>query len=155
MLCTRIPRPPDFATWHPKVQAAFDYWTEIQPGSGLAGRQHIDPARIVPLLPNVYLLDVLRGARLDYRYRIFGTELVNRVGRDLTGRRLSEIGLPTEIEQVLARLVEHGGYDWRRGPPINPALPKYLTLERIALPLARDGSTVDMLFGVSVFVSAE
>lgn len=155
MAQSRITRPPNFAAWHPKIQAAFDYWAGIQPEGSLAGRQHIDPSKFVPLLPNVYLLDVLRGERLDYRYRIFGTELVSRVGSDLTGRRLREVGLPEDLERALAELVERGGFDWRRGPPINKALPKYLMLERITLPLARDGRTIDMLFGVSVFIDSK
>lgn len=40
----------------------------------------------------------------------------------------------------------------RRGRPQLPHLPDYKWLERIVLPLARDGRTVDMTIGLTVMV---
>src|SRR3546814_20107151 len=71
--------------WHPDIRKLMAYWKTIRPAPDLLpGRQHLDPARIVPLLPGNWLLDVHR-APFRLRYRITGTAVVASPGRTLTG----------------------------------------------------------------------
>lgn len=56
--------------------------------------------------------------------------------------------LPITVECLACRACQ---YDWRRGPPGVHHATYVNTLERVVLPLATDGRTVDMLLGMTVF----
>ena len=55
----------------------------------LPGRQHVSPFDIVPLLPRVWLLDVVRDP-LRFRYRLVRTGEVRTLGREVTGQWIDE-----------------------------------------------------------------
>ena len=81
------------ASAHPKVSALYEYWKSITPDPGrLPGRQHLDPADIPTLLPNIWLLDVLE-APLRFRYRLIGTEINRRRFSAKTGDMVEPIVL--------------------------------------------------------------
>src|SRR5512143_159329 len=67
----------------------FAYWTSLRKGARLPGRRHLDPAGIQRLLPTVSLIDV--GEPGEYRMRLAGTGLYGVYGREITGKRLSDI----------------------------------------------------------------
>ncbi len=149
----------DIQLWHPKVRALFEYWRSIHPGPGqLPGRAAFDPLAIHQLLPHVMLLDVV-GAPSRFRYRLIGTRMVDALGADLTGRWLDEAHrhpdgtLPTFPSYV--RVATQGLYDWRRGTPhFAGYLDRCAELERVFLPLAADGRTVDIILAINVFFDA-
>lgn len=78
------------APTHPSVVALNDYWNEKRAGRAMPDRRDISPAHIVPFLPNILLSEVVDGGR-DFRLRIFGTSLVALIGKEMTGKLLSEI----------------------------------------------------------------
>lgn len=131
------------------------YWQDIRPsGWAMPGRPHLDPAAIPRLLPALRLYDVHRDP-WRFRYRLVGTELVRMLGRDLTGTWYHDNVAHAERTQSHADLVfvgEGRGKAYRRGFPLELAPAKdHMTSERILLPLARDGRTVDMVLGFTVY----
>src|SRR5277367_5708643 len=68
----------------------FAYWASLRDGERLPGRRHLDPAGIKRLLPTVSLIDVTHEP-LEFRMRLAGTGLYGVYGREITGKRLSDI----------------------------------------------------------------
>jgi hypothetical protein len=141
-----------------RVRQLYHYWREIHPpGGGLPGRQHVDPTAMpASLLPFVWLADVQRQP-LRFRYRLLGTEQVRVLGRELTGRWIDEAIPAFRGSAAYAQYVavaERGKPGYRRGDT-SIILPKdYRAMERLLLPLAREGRTVDMLLAISVYHKA-
>ncbi len=135
--------------WHPKLQRLHGYWLSIHPTSGgLPGRQHIDPTAITDLLPHVYLLDVERDP-LRFKYRLVGTDYARMMARDLTGRYLEDVhpGFDGPIRDQYVALVNSAWPAYRKGPAMYAATHRDFSVERLALPLARNGTDVDMVIG--------
>jgi hypothetical protein len=137
-----------------RVRQLHAYWEGIHPaGGGLPGRQHVDPIAIPGLLPFVWLADVHR-APLRFRYRLLGTEHAQVFGRDYTGHWLDEthanFDASAGYHQYVAA-VEHGRVGYRRGHTLIMLPKNYRSIERLLLPLARDGKAVDMLMAISLY----
>jgi hypothetical protein len=137
---------------HKKI---FDYWRMIAPPGILPGRQHIDPLEIpADLLPWIALVDVISDSeKRRFRFRLVGTGNVSRYGRDPTGKWFEE----TYPGQILDR--QTTAYDevaTSKQPQLSHnSLPvagqEFLTYQRLLLPLASDGNTVDMIMALIVF----
>ena len=143
---TALPVPDDC---HPKIAAILDYWRSRRPGAGLPGRQHIDPADIPDLLPNLWMIDVVRNP-MRFRMRLVGTRVVAYAGEDNTGRWIDE-RWPDYDDTALRQVTESQEPSWWRGPSQLRPEKTYVELERIRLPMARDGSTVDMILCLTIF----
>ena len=144
----------------PRVRQLFDYWLSIHPaGGGLPGRQHFDPLAVAKLLPWLWMADVQRSP-LRFRYRLLGTENVREMERDYTGRWIDEANpgfLASPIYPQFVAAVERGQVAYRNGPPHHHvrsdyvAMKDYITIERVLLPMARDGRVVDLLLAISIY----
>ena len=137
----------------PEVREIVEYWLRIRPPHALPGRQHFDPVDIPHLLSNVWLIDV-GGSPMRFSFRLVGTGVVEYFGGDPTGRLLSDVF--DRFEQTVAykdfcRVVEERRPRWRRGTPVLFHLDKFSRIERVYLPLARNGEDVDMILCLSVF----
>lgn len=149
------PRVPVDSTPNPRIVRLMEYWRELAPGPGvLPARRHFDPMLVPDLLPNIWLIDVVRGAPNRYRYRLIGSALTDAGAPIKPGMFIDELG--EHIEQDAAHAAFEGVIntrqpDWRRGPPIIKHLKFIATLERVLLPLAEDGQTVDVILGMTVF----
>lgn len=124
-----------------------DYWRSIHPASGLPGRQHLDPVDIPNLLSNIRLIDVV-GEPPRFRVRLMGTKLVAAVGKDCTGMWLDEAFAEFDKSSSclsLNTVVRTGTLNWRRGHPVMMYGKEFMIVERVYLPFARDGRTVDMI----------
>jgi hypothetical protein len=135
------------------VREGVEYWLSIRPERGLPGRQHLDPVDIPHLLSNIWLIDVRRNP-MRFAFRLVGTGVVEYFGSDPTGCALEEVF--EDFEQTVAyqdfcRVVEEAKPRWRRGAPVLFHLEKFSRIERVYLPLARNGRDVDMIFCLSVF----
>jgi hypothetical protein len=75
----------------PRLQRLARYWAERIDDSGCVPRASVDPLDIPALLPHILMLDRI-GQPPDerYRYRLVGTDVVQHVGRELTGLHLDE-----------------------------------------------------------------
>jgi hypothetical protein len=126
----------------------FAYWAGLRAPGRLPGRADIDPARFKRHLPTISLIDVLTDP-LDFRMRLAGTNLYGVYGREITGRRISEIYAGSAAEywrRELSQLVEErrpsvGAHNlaWRGA--------SHLSILWLRLPLASNGRDVDMILG--------
>ena len=150
-------------TAHPMVGAAFAYWRGIRPDdAALPGRQHLDPLHIPHLLPHIWLVDVLRdvpNGAPTFRYRVVGTAVDRGMGQTLTGKRMDEVIAGFNDDQRLRgpylSAAEAAMPSYRKGAPLFGHNQQYRELERLLMPLARDGRIVDMLFCITLFYGAD
>jgi len=137
---------------HPGLRALYDYWERCRPGARLPGRQHLDPLDIPQLLPNLLLIDVLSPD--DFRYRLVGTALAARVGRDTTGLSIIEAYPDDDWEEI------HPDYLYvlgQRRPclrwtAVTDNKGKSQAYQRLLLPLAGDGERVDMILAAAYWL---
>lgn len=147
-----LPPLPAEAT-EPRLKAFYDYWRSRAPDGLLPGRQHIDPLDVPVLLPDLVLLDVVAPESGDgmprFRVRLAGGTLVELVGANPTGRFLDEFvpanrrdALNAAYASVVRGRSAHFWESqlWTEGR-------EFVRVQRLALPLARDGETVDMVIG--------
>ena len=140
---------------HDELKRLYTYWVAKKGGRLAPARADIDPLEIAPLLPHVTLIDIER-APLRFRYRLVGTEIVNNVGEDFTGRYLDTLLRLTHRDVMaaeLARVVESAEpagnlWDYARHDG------RHVRYERLVLPLSSDGVTIDMLLSGMVFDKA-
>ncbi|NVJ96860.1 MAG: PAS domain-containing protein [Alphaproteobacteria bacterium] len=71
------------------TKALHELWLLKKGGRDMPARRDLSPAEMKSLLPHIYMIDVLGGGA-DYQMRLFGTALVDMIGGDFTGARLSE-----------------------------------------------------------------
>ena len=127
----------------------YRLWDGKRAGRAMPARSDFDPAELKPWLGRVNLLDVLAGPPMDFRYRLCGTRTVEEYGVDLTGKRFSEavyVGTPEAALVAMADFVRNGKPRYRNDP-IKDAQGYAVMRERLYLPLAEDGRTVDMVLG--------
>ena len=133
----------------------FAYWASMREGARLPARRHLDPADIKRLLPTVSLIDVTRaGDAVDFRIRLAGTALYGVYGREITGKRLSDIYNTAaadywrfELGKVAAQGRPAAGVHnlaWRGA--------SHLSILWLRLPLAANGRDVDMILGFDAVI---
>ena len=126
----------------------FAYCASLRAPGRLPGRGDIDPGRFKRHLPTVSLIDVVSDP-LDFRMRLAGTGLYGVYGREITGRRLSEVYAGsaaeywrTELSQIVKeRRPSVGAHNlaWRGA--------SHLSILWLRLPLSSNGRDVDMILG--------
>ena len=125
----------------------FKLWDGKRAGRTYPARSDFDPLELRPWLGRISLLDVLPGPPMDFRYRLCGSQTVAQYGLDLTGKRFSEacyIGTPAEAQAAMSELVRIGRVRYRNDP-VGDVRGFASMRERIYLPLAEDGKTIDMI----------
>jgi hypothetical protein len=134
----------------PRHQALRDlhaYWL-AKKGTRIAPpRSAIQPEEIVPLLPNLALVNVI-GDPPRFRFRLFGTALAAAYGQDLTGKFFDEVDLDLVSEEILrgaAEVVRDCCISVVRSRFTKHRDGRHVEYERITLPLSDDGRTVNML----------
>ena len=134
---------------NPEQSAFFDYWLACFKPGGLPARSDLDPLDFPSLLPRIALIDVLREpGGLAFRYRLAGTEIASRARRDPTGKRFDELYKGDYLAQALAvyqEIATSGLPHLSDRTFLIQGGTEALDYERLILPLAGDGATVDML----------
>lgn len=137
----------------PRLVRLRRYWLGLNRDGRLPSRDDVDPSELVPVLPVMFLIDVLAPG--GYRYRLVGTEVVAGMGYDMTGQQVSRAYAGpdwNEIRKDYEYVIE------RREPclTVNDVTLRPAGLRRVyrrlLLPLASDGRNVDVLMGAVVFV---
>jgi hypothetical protein len=145
----------DRASWYPLLADFFQYWLSIHPAPGLLpGRQHFDPLDIPFVMPRMWLLDVVRGDGLQFRYRLVGTKEVETLEREVTGEWLDDVhprikGNPALLDRYRF-MVEQGKPTYRKGFVNFSHKREHVRVENFMAPLAEDGRTVDIIAACSV-----
>lgn len=75
---------------HPKLPELHSYWQGKLRGRALPLRSELDVTEFAGWLGNLSLVEVVDGGR-DFYYRVHGTNKVQYLGRDLTGRHVSDL----------------------------------------------------------------
>jgi hypothetical protein len=136
-----------------RIDALYRYWLSIRPPPGrLPGRKLFSPTAIPQLLRLIWLADVQRKP-LRFKYRLVGTEHVEAAKLDPTGRWYDEVHPRFAQSSAYPQFVaaaERAEIAFYRGPPVYVMDAKFRTIERLILPMAQDGSEVDMLLGITV-----
>lgn len=136
-----------------RLRQLYDYWRGKANGR-LPARADIDPVDVPHLLPYVFMIDVERAPR-RFRFRLIGTQICAWAGRDVTGVYLDD---PTYgprgaiIQSQYAEVVDRGVAYYIEQPAARPER-DYIFYERLVLPLAADGSRIDVLLCIADVLS--
>ncbi|MFM7345434.1 MAG: PAS domain-containing protein [Tagaea sp.] len=151
--------PFDTAGWHARQRAVYANWRALPRRRGpLPARADFDPFAVPEALGWMWLHEIER-APLRLRCRLFGTLLAKCVGVDITGeyldmRPLSDAARPIDKARIAATALE-GKPSWARTPPILKHGEIWSEVESLMLPFAADGTTPDMVLGVSTYYRAD
>lgn len=134
----------------------YAYWAQLRRRGRLPGREDIRPDDFKRLLPTISLIEVDREP-LDFRLRLAGTGLYSVYGREITGRRLSEVYNSAATDywrRELGSLVESRrpsvgvhSLAWRGAA--------HISILWLRLPLASNGTDVDMILGYDAVVGVQ
>lgn len=141
---------------HPDHLELYRYWLARKPPNGLPRRRDFDPVDVPHLLPRLALIAAEpEGAGVRYRYRLAGTEIVSRAGRDPTGKSFEELYRDDYLASANAlydSLRESGRpHLSQRVFPIGDG-PGFLRYDRLVLPFATDRITPDLFLLLIVVI---
>lgn len=139
----------------PRLDQAYRYWLGKAAGRAMPSRADIDPVDIPKLLPDVMLVERFADGR--YRYRLIGTENASAHGVNATGRFLDEVlPGPDYRAHVLALYDECAATGRALYSECLFFSPSRHQPERhtkvLFMPLSADGTTVNMIFVIQVFL---
>lgn len=131
---------------HPKLQRLFDYWEAKRGGRRMPARSDIDPIEFAFILGNIILVDVVGGPTPQFRIRLHGSRLANRVGYELTGKLLDEMPSPEFRELTRRTFIKVT----TTGEPLHTLNERVMDdrthrYEALVVPLSNDGEHIDML----------
>ncbi|MEK9967550.1 MAG: PAS domain-containing protein [Ferrovibrio sp.] len=128
---------------HPRLQALFDLWNDKRGSRQAPPRSDFSHEELRPWFGHLMLLDCLGDS--EYRYRLYGTELVRMFGFDLTGKTVrastSRIGDKPLAEYEKVMRIGAPVYTSR----ISPSAREYLQVDKLALPLMEGGIVTRIL----------
>jgi len=137
----------------PLLNAVWEFCAARRGTRALPARRDIDPVEMPRfVLPNLVLFDVFdQGAR--FRWRLAGTEVVNRFGRDATGRFGEEI-LTGDYLAFVTSLTRHACLS--RVPIYSHAVFRWqathaMTTSRLYVPLGDEQTGVTQILGAHEF----
>ncbi len=133
---------------HPKLRGLYTYWNSKRDGRLAPARRDIDPVEMLEWLPHLILADI-EAASSDIRFRVIGTWMVDRIGRDDTGMRFGDIGLTPSRQAILDSYLTVASVmkpHYSEGSFLDRAqVRRHIETERVLLPLSGDGQACDMV----------
>lgn len=148
-------RPSKVAIQDPALARLYAYWNAKRGAREFPSRADIDPLDLGYVLGCLMLVDVAYDP-IRFRLRLYGTNLADRMGFDLTGRGLGEhpcAEFRTKVAQKWRETVEtrqptHAKVDaWMDD--------RRLSYESLRLPLSSDGALIDMLLVAVVHLDVQ
>lgn len=139
--------------WHPKIRKIYEYWESKRPGSGeMPRRRDVDPIELSDLLRWLWMVDI-QETPLRFKYRLMGTKHVEAIGFDPTGMWIDE-AFPAFVSGPgfadYKFMAEHAQPSYRKGPA-HYHVADYKNLERIMLPLTREGQKCEIILALTVY----
>ncbi|HWK45301.1 MAG TPA: PAS domain-containing protein [Stellaceae bacterium] len=131
-----------------RQRALFDLWLACRNGKPMPARQDVDVLDLKPWLGDLHMLKA-EGDGSDFRYLIFGTNIAQYIGREMTGKLMSEAPEP----RLAALTIASYRRVWQTGIPHLIKRPSVVTGFRVqqavrdylVLPLGEDGVRVNRL----------
>lgn len=132
-------------------ETVLDYWRSHCGDRPAPARADLDPVvDLREIAQHLFLVDVEHDP-IRFRFRLVGTEVVQHVGLDMTGRYLDElIAAEEEYEKAKPDYVETAQTlvpTTRIMKFMTADRGLYVNYERLLLPLSDDGELVNMLLG--------
>lgn len=134
----------------------LEYWHQLAHRLGrLPRRAEIDPLDLpVELLPNIFLVDVVRaeGAVPRFRFRLLGTAITSRE-RAKAGRYLDNYrsDIPDEMTSQYLDCLERRVGIRRSNLAWDHPTKEFIFYHVMLLPLSNDGTEVDALMGLAIY----
>lgn len=144
----------DFRT-DPILATAYRYWDGKRGTRLMPRRGDIDPGEIVPLLPNIQIIEVVDGGK-RLRYRLVGTAIVAALGAEYTGKYFDEVSSGKQLRaheenyRIIAREKCPLFVSRRYATPGGAELHS----RRIIMPLSEDDTVVNQMLTVMSFHAA-
>ena len=126
------------------LRSLYAYWLELRSDDECPAAAAVDPLAMRFALGQVMLVDVLDGG-VDFRVRLFGTIIADRLGFDLTGRRMSDMDgpiMPFFVTTYRCAMLQQCAIFTRHASP--PDIP-VAWWERLVLPLSDTSGAVSRL----------
>lgn len=140
----------------PEFEAIQGRWMELCRNGHLPARSDFPPESLTPWMGHIQIVErVCEGSSVRHRVRLVGTRIVYYEGRDNTGKFLDDV-IPADQRDALlepyrrcadSRAPVHSTFYSCSEAAISSEL------ERLILPLAADGETVDQ-FLVAIYRAA-
>ncbi|HXY99361.1 MAG TPA: PAS domain-containing protein [Stellaceae bacterium] len=135
----------------PILRPVLDYWDRKRGARPMPARLDIDPLELKAHLPHLFLIEPL--AEAEFRYRLLGSEITERHGRNSTGKTLREAyaDFPAVADWLTGMLL---AVTTSKRPvlatgPLRAARKEHIFFEALHLPLSDDGVSVTMIFGAA------
>ena len=134
----------------------LDYWRDLAARLGrLPRRAEFDPVATPGVLPNLFLVDVVRdgAAKPRFRFRLLGGAITARESVR-PGQFLDEFPAMRDSERIMKHY--HDALDLKirvRAATLAWDHPTkdFITYHALLLPLSEDGRTVDTLLGLAIY----
>jgi len=139
------------------VAAFAALWESRRTDARLPARADLPIEDLAPWFGRIVIMDAIDGGA-DFSYRLVGSGIARILGRDLTGRRVSECDYQGGRDHVLRSFrlpVERRAPVFRRGRVEWKADASWLAYESVHCPLAADGVAPDMTIGVQVYLTPD
>jgi hypothetical protein len=138
----------------PQLRSLVELWAQKRRGDALPSRLDFSDEDLRPWFGNLLMVDVVGGPH-RFRFRLMGTSLVDAACRELTGKFFDEADITGYESDVLddyaealrsrAPVCKTRHYD----PLPGTFMDHWRVYERLLLPLASDGQTIDRILGCS------
>ena len=137
----------------PRIVTLLEYYLTIHPRKTIPCRTDFDPFQVPTVMPNLTLTDVERQP-YRFKYRVMGTSVSYNMEFEGTGKYLDELvpGVETQYPHLdRIRVAEEGIPVHRLGQSSISFRSDFADLERVHLPLASDGQSVDMILSIFIY----
>jgi hypothetical protein len=91
------------APTHEGAKELFAYWSDCCRTGDFVMGQHVPARAITRLMKNLNVMEPV-GSGEDFRFRLVGSELNHRIGRDITGMLVSEVYPEVVVKGFLSSL---------------------------------------------------
>ncbi len=136
-------------------QQLYAYWNDLRGGRLAPRRFEIEPASIAAILPDTFILE--REDRNEYMFRLAGTRICDRFGREFRGRNLLDLWTPDDREviiRVLESVTRDGGVGVV-GLMAGSSAGKQAAFEMLLLPLVHTGQSISRVLGALSPIAAQ
>jgi hypothetical protein len=129
----------------PPLRRLYEWWVAHHRDGKLPSRRQIDPFDLKFLLGNLMIIDV-KHEPLRFHFRLIGTNLVDRMRRDWSGKPLDTYP-DAEFREHLQKSYEEVVKGGRPVANTRRLLVdgRYYRYDGLILPLSTDGSVIDAL----------
>ena len=135
-------------------KALYELWLSKERNGIMPCRDDFSPAEMTPILPYIYMIDVLEGGA-DYQMRLFGTALAEIIGKDYTGAKLSELDPEKGWRGAIYKLAYERAAPMFYHFDLGDADKPHLKTENALLPLRGKDGTFSILLCASQVIDSD